>query len=177
MKTTRPLAGGSIAIALLSITGCGDDAEPLSKPEFVEQADAICAQAQSDVEPMWEAFWVDFESQFAAVGGAETTASEPNPEAAWFPLFDALLDDLSPVLEQQVADLRALEPPADDKELIDGLLDDFENGLDEMNDIADRAVEGDETARETISSEDGDPLADVNRAAREYGLTVCGAED
>ena len=56
-------------------------------------------------------------------------------------------------------------------------LDDLEAGFDEMNDIADRAVDGDEAAREALGSEEGDPLADVNRAAREYGLNVCGAED
>jgi hypothetical protein len=177
MKTTRPLAGGAMAMALLSITACGDDPEPLSKPEFVEQADAICARTQADVEPMWEAFWVDFEARFGSGSGDDTAAPEADAEAAWFPLFDELLDDLAPILDQQVEDLRNLAPPTDDAELIDGLLDDLEAGIDEMNDIADRAADGDEAAREALGSEEGDPLADVNRAAREYGLTACGAEE
>jgi len=164
MKTTRPLAGGAMAMALLSIAGCGDDPQPLSKPEFLNRADAICAQTRDDVEPMWAAFWGDFEEQ---VDGEE----------GWFPRFDALLDDVTPIYEQQLEDLRDLEPPADDRELVGGLLDDFEAGLGEMNDIADRAADGDEAARETLGSEDGDPLVDVNRAARDYGLAVCGAED
>jgi hypothetical protein len=83
MKTTRPLAGGVMAIALPSLTGCGDDPEPLSKPAFVTQADAI----------------------------------------------------------------------------------------------VDRAVDGDEAARERLGSEDGEPLADVDQAARDHGPTVCGAEE
>jgi len=166
MKTTRRLAGGVMAMALLSTTGCGDNPDPLSKSEFVTQADAICAQVQTDVEPLWAAFWVDFEEQ-----------ADPSSEDVWFPRFDALLDDLDPIFEQQLDDLRDLEPPESDAALIDGLLDDLEAGFDEMNDIADRAVDGDEAAREALGSEEGDPLADVNRAAREYGLNVCGAED
>jgi hypothetical protein len=46
-----------------------------------------------------------------------------------------------------------------------------------MNDIADRAVEGDEQARDAMTTEEGDPLAAVNEAARDYGLVVCGAEE
>jgi hypothetical protein len=159
----RPLAGVAIALGLLAISGCGDDPEPLSKPEFVARADAICEDAQAEAEPLWTTFWADFEQQ-------------ADGDVAWYRLFDSLLDELQPITERQLEDLRELAPPAADEELIEGLLDDFEAGIDEMNDLADRAVDGDEAAREALTREEGDPLADVNRAARDYGLELCGAE-
>jgi hypothetical protein len=167
MTTGRPLIGAAVVAALLSVSACGsDDAEPLTKTEFVAQADAICGTATTESEPLWEAFWAGFEEETDGDGGD-----------AMFVRFDGLLDDLDPITDQQLEDLRALEPPADDKEFVEGLLDDFEDGLAEMNDIVDRAVDGDEQAREAMTTEEGDPLADVNEAARDYGLVVCGAED
>lgn len=166
-RVGRPLAVAAATAALLATSACGDDAEPLTKSEFTSQADAICAEANLEAEPLWSDFWAGFEGEEPGDDGAEQM----------FARFDTLLDDLAPITEQQIEHLRALEPPADDKDLVEGLIDDFEAGLEEMNDIADRAVEGDEQARDAMTTEEGDPLAAVNEAARDYGLVVCGAEE
>jgi len=42
---------------------------------------------------------------------------------------------------------------------------------------ADAAADGDEAARERMDDETEDPMDDVNRRARAYGLTVCGSDE
>ena len=85
------------------------------------------------------------------------------------------MDEAGPILDRQLDDIRALEPPAEDKDLIETLLDDQEAALTEFTQMLDAAAAGDEAAR--ARDLEGDLFDDVNRRVREYGLTVCGEDD
>ena len=52
-------------------------------------------------------------------------------------------------------------------------LDDHEVALAESAELVEAAAGGDEAAMATLESDD--PVADVERRVREYGMAVCGA--
>lgn len=109
------------AVALIASTACGgEDAEPLTKAEFVQRADAICQETADVAESYWTEFCTDLEG----------AAAETAPCDAWFPRFGELLADVVPLDRAQIERLRELEPPADDSGLVDTLLGDYEAGLD-----------------------------------------------
>jgi hypothetical protein len=82
---------------MLVLAGCGGDggegAEPLSKSEWIEQADEICAQADEDIEAL----------------GDPTTLDE----------IGELTDEASGISRGALADLRALRPPEEDQATVD----------------------------------------------------------
>jgi hypothetical protein len=159
MKTT-PLLAPAIGVGLL-LAACGDD--PLTKDEFVERADALCAETQAEAAPIWESAWSDVESAGPSTGDGQ---------AFVFVRMNRAVDELMPLFRGQLESIGELEPPSDDAELIGDLLDDFDAALAEFADLMDAAAAGDETAMAAL--EQDDPMVEVNRRAREYGLTVCG---
>jgi hypothetical protein len=170
----RVLAGFAvIAVIAVVVTACGDvSTEALSKEEYVEQANAICAATDEEIEPIVDEF---FEEAFADGSGDVPVDGVPQIVLAFDDLFD---DVLTPAVEEQMAELRALEPPEEDAEMLDALYDDLEAGLDFVNATLDDAVAGDKAAIEAFSSgASEEQVNDANQRAREYGLTVCGAEN
>lgn len=154
------IAGGIVVAA------CGDDTEPLTKAEFVEQADAICAETMEQITPIFEAVWSDVDM---------ADENTPDGQHLVFVRFDEAVDEAMPFVDQQIAEIRELEPPAADKELIETLLDDQEAAFDEFAVLMDAAAGGDESAMATLERDD--PTDDIDRRAREYGLEVCGQDD
>lgn len=155
-------------VLALTATGCGtDEAEALTKPEFIDRANAICTEANTEVDAMFEAFWTEFE---------DVDFDDPAQQQTIFDAFADVAGDLTPVVKDMAADLRELAPPAEDRELIETLLDDLEAAADEIAEVTAAAAAGDEAARAQMDSESEDPFADVNRRAREYGLSACGED-
>ena len=160
-----------VAVAVaggLFLAACSDDAEALSKGEFVEQADAICQATNEEVEPAEEEFWSTFE---------DVDYDDPANQDLLFTNFAELVAVTAESWEQQIADLRELKPPAEDAEFLENLLDDFDAALAEMVETTEAAAAGDEAARARMESDTEDPMTDLNRQAREYGMVVCGAEE
>jgi hypothetical protein len=87
------------------------------------------------------------------------------------------MQQVVPIIDQQLDDIRAFTPPAGDEQLIDTLLDDQEAAIAEFADLMKAAAGGDQAALEALDSSNEDPFDDINRRARDYGLTVCGEED
>lgn len=161
--TTTALLVAAITLGL-SATGCGDDdPEPLTKAEFVAEANAICAGTNEQLDAVFESVWTDVE---------ELDTSTPEGQTSVFVRFDAAVDEAMPHVRRQLADLRELTPPRDDAEEIARLLDDTEAAFDEFARLMNDAAAGDQAAMAAL--EDDDPLVDVDRRAREYGLVVCG---
>ncbi len=164
-----PRARIAIIILLVGLlaAACGSDAEALSKPEFIAQANAICQATQDEVDPIFGAIWAEFDE--------DTDFDDPAIQDLIFVRFDEVIDDVKPIFDRQLEEIRALQPPSEDKELIEELLDDQQAALDEFAQVLEAAAAGDEQARATIDDED-DPFEDVDRRARAYGLTVCGSQ-
>jgi hypothetical protein len=164
MMHVKPILVIAVTVGLF-VTSCGDDTEPLSKAEFVEQADAICQTTNDQAEPVFDAAFADIDDP-----------DDPATQDLMIDTFAQAMDELMPLYEQQLDDLAALDAPTEDKELIETLLADFDDALSEYSDVIDAALAGDEQARTSLLG-DVDPFSDVNRQAREYGMTVCGAEE
>jgi hypothetical protein len=152
------LAGG------VALAACGDDAAALSKEDFIAAADAICQTATDEQDPILEAAFDELDE-----ASADTQA--------FAVAIDEAFDEIGPLVDQQVADIRALAPPEADAEMIDSILDDVESGIDEQLATFEAAAGGDEEALAVLESNSYDPTGDANRRAREYGLVVCGAEE
>lgn len=155
------------AATALLVSACGSSAEALSKPDYIEQANAICQQVHDEGDALFEEFFAGFE---------DWNPEDPETQEHFLVGFGELMDVAVPMFEQQSEDLRGLAPPKEDRDLVEALLDDMDSALEEMDELVDAAVAGDEAARARLFGDD-DPFTDVNRRAGEYGLTVCGQED
>ena len=97
--------------------GCGGDdssdseSEPLTKTEFVAQADEICQGSLDVIEE-------------AAAGFDQNTADEE--------LVEFASDQYVPELQNELESLRELTPPEDDQDAYDDMLTSLEEGIDEI---------------------------------------------
>ena len=162
----KPTSLFTVAVAAASFVAACDDTEPLTKEEFIEQADAICAETNELLAPIFEPVWADSED-------AEETSGAGGPLV--FVRFDRAVDEAMPHLERQLAELRALEPPAEDEESVAELLNDHEAALAAGAELVKAAAGGDRTAMATLESDD--PVVEADRRVRDYGMTVCGGEE
>lgn len=149
MKKTMLLA--LTTCAALALTGCGSDdgdsngdSSALTKEEFIEQADGICKAGNE------------------RVANAEGSFADPdNPTPA--EIEKAVDEVLVPELTDQLEKLRDLEPPADDADEIDSMLDSLEKAIDAI----------DENWQTGLTGPD---LKDANEKATAYGLQECGGD-
>lgn len=161
-----------LAMGLIA-AGCGDDDEPTTttttteaaatgasgasgtsgpknvspeRAELIQQADEICGESDDEIEAAAEERFGD------------TKKEPPVAEQEAF-----ISETVVPNIQGQLDQLRELDPPEEDAEQWNGLLDDLEQAIGE--------VEADPSA--VTGGEDG-PFEDVNRQAAEFGLKVCG---
>lgn len=151
----RPLAGlAAVAAAAVVIAGCGDDGgSGLSADEFRERADAICADAERQIDGL----------------------EEPTSAEGLLPFLRSGLE----IQNTQLEALKGLEPPEDMTGTFDEAVALLEDQQDEITAAADR-IEAGEDAQAVIQEVDPkiDEINDeADAKARELGLTVCGAED
>ena len=135
------------ALALAAVAGCAVSPEsggPLSREEFVKQANAICAKGNADI--------------MAAAPQGEWPPSDEAGEA----FFESVLT----LVEQQIDDIDALQPPADIQPVIDGVVVDARTILTE--------VEAD--GSEAFFASDEDPWAAVNDRFKSLGINECAEE-
>lgn len=131
---------------LLAACGGGDD----EKAAYVEQANALCAEAQADVEAL-------------------TVPTTPDG-------FAPYAEDLVGIVEQAQTELEALTPPADDRQELEdrvfiplqGLVDEGKQFVEEV-----RAADGDQAKLLGLLSQR--PSADDidTDYLREYGAETC----
>jgi plastocyanin len=158
------------ALSLLAILGaaCGDDNKVQegkssdttastvpapTKVEFIAAADAICAKASDQMDPIFEALF----------GGGE-----PTPAAAQ--------ESLGKVLDfyaQQFKDLRALRLPTGEQDQITAL---WADGDKTVADTRTRIGSSAGAALEVLQS-DEEPFAAFEEKAKAYGFKDCGAAD
>jgi hypothetical protein len=146
----RPLLAALSAAALLTAAaGCGGDdkqADALSKPEYVKQANAICKAANTKVTA---------EAEKVFTSAAPTPAQiRSYAEKTFFP-----------IIGQEVKDLRALPAPKGDEDTTKAIFDAVDAGLTKAK--SDPAL--------LSASDSSSPFVDANKKATAYGLTVCGA--
>jgi hypothetical protein len=148
-------AATALGIAALAM-GCGDSgddgtatAAPLTKAEFIRQADAICSKGGKESE----AELAKFVKEQALPKGATPTAKQ---------IAEAGSKILAPGLREQSDELHALGPPAEGADQID----EFLAGIDAaIGQLEENPAEAKSTAK---------LFADTDKIAQEYGFKVCG---
>jgi acyl-CoA reductase-like NAD-dependent aldehyde dehydrogenase len=132
---------------MLAVAGCGGEAERLSREEYAQKADAICAK------------------------GNQRTKKLPNP-ANLSELAD-VADRTIEILDQALNDLRKLEPPADQEKIVDQWLAQFENLKDDLAEIRDKARADDIGGVRDIAERAQNHNDRANELATTLGMNVC----
>lgn len=141
------------ALAAVALAACGGEGggERLTKGEYVEQADAICAEASARL------------------------AALPEPRSL------EELADVAPraaaIAAEQLERLRRLRPPADDEAKLDHALDLTERQNALVEEIGEAAAAGDGVRVSELLEELAGVRTEARSIAVEYGLEVCGHEE
>lgn len=151
----RDFVASSIAIALAALVGCGGDddpddfspvvVEPLSKVEFLDEADRICFASEARIE--------------AAADDLVTGRRDPAPAE----VERVALGVVVPALESEVRAIRALGTPEGDEREVEEILSATEQGI--------AAIERD--PRGLLDGVPA-PLRRAQRLAEAYGSRQCG---
>ena len=140
------ILAGLLAALVLIAAGCGDDEEstPLTKEEFIAQADAICVAGDEEINAAAE-------EQFG-----DLTKEPPVEEQEAF-----LADVVASSYAERTEEISALTPPEEDAEEVDALV----ASLEELTE----QIENDPAAVLEATEE-----PEYARLAQEYGLQNCG---
>ena len=149
----RPLAGIAALGAAALIAGCGGGSDSSSADDFRQEADEICADANSRLD----------------------TLTEPTSGAAVLPFLQEGLAIQADELER----IRALDPPDDLQPAFDEATDLLQQRQEAIQQAADRIEAGEDPE---VVIQEASPeitrLRDEARAkANELDLTICGADD
>jgi hypothetical protein len=133
----------------LALSACGGDdgdgkSDALTKAELIKQGDKICKDGSK------------------AMDAAEAKFADPdNPTAEE---IDAAVDSVVvPTLKDELEQLRDLEPPADDEDEIDSMLDSLEKAIADIE----------KDWRTGLGSTN---IKAANKKATDYGFKKCGEE-
>ena len=140
-----------IATAALVFSACGGDSGP-SKDEFIEEADAVCAEAS------------ERNQQIARDGFSNP--ENPRPEEVL-----AVVEELIPRQRETIDDVRALEMPEDDEDEINDLLDEADAVTDQVEQEVDTPQEAVAVVQASDTPEN--PYHEVNRKMEDFGFEEC----
>jgi hypothetical protein len=158
-------------MCVLVTAGCGDSSSPtatqtvtighaeeLTKTEWIAKADAICTEANEEANPIQD----------------EANAMSEAPETAGtLQKLGEILKSGIPSIANETAALRELEPPAEDKEIVQKMIGTVEANVTLGNSMAD-ALESDDLERFEALNEQAEENTTKSQG---YGLKVCGADD
>ena len=119
----------------------------LTRKEFAQKADAICAR------------------------GKQKTQALATPTT--LPQLARLADQTADVLNDALEDLRKLEPPAQERNLVDQWLAGVETLESDVREIGKRAGENDRGGVSALAAKAQKRNARVNALAARLGMTVC----
>lgn len=169
-RNSRSVAVLAVLAFALVGAACGGDAA-LTKDEYLAQANAICEAANAEFAAV--------SLEFANLPDAS------NPAEFAEPLVAEYVGQFTAVLEEELAELRALAVPEGDEDLLASIYDDLEAVLRAIPQLAAAAAAGDLSAIEQLTSNEdkghaglrvvASAFSDLDSRAIDYGLTVCGA--
>jgi vacuolar-type H+-ATPase subunit H len=137
-------AGAALALIAAGCGGDDDDSPELTKDEFITQADEICTQGEAELTAAAE-------EQF---GDATEPPSKQEREEF---VSTAVADSL----QAQLDDIRELNPPADEADQVNEILDKLQQLIDRAREDPAAVLAGEET--------------EASQLATDFGLTSCGS--
>lgn len=157
MRRIATIGAAALALGFL-VAGCGDDdgdesteaqatvPENLSKPEYLEAGDQICAEGTAEIA----------RQALERYGESQPTLDQVDEFAT---------EIVAPVLQEQVDSLRDLPPPGDDGDRVSKIYDAVDEGIAELR-------EDPSLLSEPGTGGAFDP---ANRLAQDYGFSQCGS--
>ncbi|MDQ5894654.1 MAG: hypothetical protein QG596_915 [Actinomycetota bacterium] len=149
MRNPIAIGAATLLIALsFGVAACGSSEDSsdgaLTNSELIAQANEICVKYTDEVSTAAEEAFGD--------------QQPPNAELAVF-----ITDEVVPLYEDQIAELRALEPSEDDSAAYTEMLDTLETELQAVAEDPEAAAASD------------NPFPDATAKADEFGLEDCGS--
>ncbi|MCB0857302.1 MAG: hypothetical protein KDB57_04175 [Solirubrobacterales bacterium] len=147
MKKPLVIAATLAVVLSLGLAACGGDdssEETLSNSELIAQADQICTDYNEQLDTMNEEAALDENSS--------------RQEIATY-----ISDDLVPLYQEQVDELRSLNPNEEDAAAYNDIVDTLESELQVVEDDPEAAIDAE------------DPFAGATAKAQDFGLEVCGS--
>ena len=138
-------------VAALALVALGACSQGPTKEEFIEQADRICREADSKTTDLERPTSPD------ALAGFVTKARE--------------------ITEGLLRDLRALETPEGDAEVIGNMTNRIEAAMELLPEIQAAAEERNVEEINRLATRLQDEAAEANQIAQDYGLEECGRSD
>jgi hypothetical protein len=136
------------AVAIVFVlAGCGGE-ERLTKPEFVRQANAICAK---------------YERRLDAI-----------PQPRELRDVQSYIDRGVPLAKGELAELEELRPPERDEPAVERLLAQVEATISELERLGEAAAARDREAAQAAAARVEEAGARAAKLARDYGLDECG---
>lgn len=167
-------------LLLLAFAGCGgggsdsspstttqtetvtvESGQPLSKADFIARADAICSAAKEEVDGL------DGEIQELS-----DSASSSSDLAKLAGLFRKAADSTQGEVDQ----IRDLEPPSADQEIINQMLSTVDAEISQINEAADAVENSDEDELNVLGTQIKTTAAKAKGIAQGYGFKVCGSD-
>lgn len=147
---TRLALGLALAVAVAAGCGGGGSGDRLSTDEFRERANGICER---------------YDAKIAAIG------SPSSPEE-----IPAFVEKGIPLIQQGLAELRALNPPEELVEEYDRMLDATEGAIPAARRLADAAEKQDAAAVQEALQAGEAADKESDRIAVKLGLDKCAAD-
>jgi hypothetical protein len=140
----------ALALAVL-LPGCGGaSGKPLTKEEYASKADAVCGKYNEQIK------------SFANPKNLSDLAK--------------VADKTLPILDQAIADLTKLKPPASEKALADQWLTQVRGLKSDLQEIRDKAKTGDLQAVQAVVPRATDHNSKSNALAGQLGMSVCNKD-
>jgi Rad3-related DNA helicase len=133
--------------AALVLGGCGGESKRLSRAEYAQKADAICAD------------------------GNRRTERLPTPTN--LPELAEVTEDTRNILDDAIDELRKLRPPSDEENLAKQWLAQLEQLTDDLAEIRDGARANDRDAIRTVAERTQSHNNRANELATTLGMKVC----
>ncbi|HYJ23252.1 MAG TPA: hypothetical protein VEW07_14670 [Solirubrobacterales bacterium] len=157
-KRLFALLAGVMAIAIVA-AGCGSSSDDstdtvvvLTKTEFIEQGDAICAKGSKQIEAEAE--------EFAEDNNVDTDNPKKEDQEG------VITTVIAPALQTQADELSALGAPEGEEETTAAIIEALEEGAQELE----------ENPASLLESDGAGPLDKANELANKFGFKECGQE-
>ena len=135
------------SVAVLAAAGCGGGDGQLSQAEFRERGNEICARFDKQIDEL-----------------PVPAATEDIPP---------YVEKAAPLVEDELAELKALNPPDEAQETLDQMIAEEEKVLAAGRSLSDAAEEDDDIALEQALNEGNIASGRADDHARSLGLTEC----
>ena len=140
-------------LSAIVLAGCGGG-DRLSKAEYTEQADAICARYDKELETI-----------------EQDLAGAQSPQDA-----AAAIDRGIPIVRKGVAELRELEPPEELDDEVDRWLELNDENVKNLEELRDAAKGGDTQRAQEVAEKSRETERKSDEVAARIGLDECASE-